>query len=213
MFTLKETTLNMKPIIYIFLPLLSFSVICCNPKKYTIESEFSNVYDRTTKNYGKQIELTSKKFNLPAEYLKALIILESSGNKDVSSRYEHHVYKKLDSLRNHQIISYKKLKPYQLKDVTDAALKNLSTSWGPFQIMGYKCLELGVSVKELRGDSSVYWGVYWIDKEYGQFLKEKKYKEAFRIHNTGSPTGETFDKKYVAKGIAHINYFNSLNNH
>ncbi|MFN5641279.1 MAG: hypothetical protein ACK4V4_07785 [Sphingobacteriales bacterium] len=199
----------MKSFYYLFMLVLLCSLLSCEPIK---EVEDETVYERTNKNYGNDIELLSTKFDLPQEYLKALIILESSGNKKVPPRYEAHVFQKLVKLRNNQLVSYEKLKPYHVKDATDDALKNLSTSWGPFQIMGYKCLELGVSVSDLRGDSAVYWGVYWINKEYGQYLKRKKYTEAFKIHNTGSPTGETYDSKYVSKGLSHINYFERLKN-
>lgn len=38
-------------------------------------------YYRLEKNYGKKLEELALEFNLPSEYLKSLIILESSGKK------------------------------------------------------------------------------------------------------------------------------------
>lgn len=171
-----------------------------------------SLYARVEMNYGRDIELASKKFNLPSEYLKSLIILESSGSKEVSSRFESHVFNALVSLRSRKRKEYKKLKPHHLKGANDAALRNLSSSWGPFQIMGYKCLELGVKVSDLRGDSAVYWGAYWINEEYGNYLRKNRFSEAFRIHNTGSPTGKTYHSEYVAKGLKHINHFMNTRN-
>ena len=37
---------------------------------------------------------------------------------------------------------------------------------------------------------------------------DKKYEEAFRIHNTGKSNGKTFDPDYVQNGLKFIEYFN-----
>ncbi len=164
-------------------------------------------YYRLEKNYGKKLEELALEFNLPSEYLKSLIILESSGKKKVPSRFEKHVYKKLIALREGKISKYETLKSHHLKNASDAAIKNLASSWGPFQLMGYKCLDLGIKVSDIRGDNALFWGVYWINKEYGDYLRNNKFEEAFRIHNTGSPYGKTYHSHYVSNGLKHIEYF------
>ena len=73
--------------------------------------------------------------------------------------------------------------------------------------MGYKCLKLGVKINDIRGDNSLYWGVYWINSEYGDYLRKNKIEQAFRIHNTGSPSGATYNSRYVRDGLKHIKYF------
>ena len=73
--------------------------------------------------------------------------------------------------------------------------------------MGYKCLQLGIKVKDVRGEKSLYWGIKWINEEYGDFLRQEKYEEAFRIHNTGKPNGKTYDPNYVKKGLNYIDCF------
>ena len=90
-----------------------------------------------------------------------------------------------------------------------AAIKNLSTSWGPFQLMGYQVNKLNIHVKDIRGANSVKWGIKWINDSYGNYLREGKFEEAFRIHNTGKPNGRTFDPEYVKNGLMYIKYFNS----
>ena len=165
------------------------------------------IYDRTELNYGAELERLASEFDLPAEYLKALVILESSGRKKVPSRYEKHVYNRLKNLKNGKRKRYETLRPHHLKDASTAALKNLASSWGPFQLMGYKCLALGVNISDIRGDDALYWGVFWINKEYGDYLRQNKFEEAFRIHNTGSPSGKTYNSNYVSEGLAHIAYF------
>ena len=50
-------------------------------------------------NYGKEVDIIAKEFDLPTHYLKALIILECSGRKKIKPRFEKHVYKKLDLVK------------------------------------------------------------------------------------------------------------------
>ena len=167
------------------------------------------IYDRTELNYGEELERLAIEFELPVEYLKALIILKSSGRKTVPSRYEKHVYNRLINLKNGRRKRYETLRPHHLKDASNAALKNLASPWGPFQLMGYKCLALGVNISDIRGNDALYWGVFWINNEYGDYLRQNKFEEAFRIHNTGSPTGKTYKSNYVSEGLTHIAYFKS----
>ena len=46
-----------------------------------------------------------------------------------------------------------------------------------------------------------------LDREYGDYLRKNKIEQAFRIHNTGSPTGTTHNSRYVRDGLKHIEYF------
>ena len=98
-----------------------------------------------------------------------------------------------------------------MKNASNQSLTNLATSWGPFQIMGYKCIHLGLNVADLRGDSAIFWGIKWINKEYGYYLRKNKFEAAFRIHNTGDPNGNTYNSKYVSTGLSYIKYFQKRN--
>jgi hypothetical protein len=176
-----------KNIIYYFL-IFVFAVLTMNSCK-------NNDCARTEANYGIEVDNYAKMYNLPPSYLKALIVLESSGNKPANSRFENRVYKRL-------VLKYK-------GRLSVAAIKNLSTSWGPFQLMGYQVNKLNIHVKDIRGANSVKWGIKWINDSYGNYLREGKFEEAFRIHNTGKPNGRTFDPEYVKNGLMYIKYFNS----
>lgn len=164
-------------------------------------------YQKTEKNYGREIDALAKKFDLPAEYLKALIILESSGEKNIKPRFEAHVYRSLIKVREGKRMRYENITRSDLKNASNEAIRNLARSWGPFQIMGYKCIKLKINVNDLRSQEALYWGMVWIKHNYGDYLRKKKFKEAFRIHNTGSPTGRTFHSNYVKNGLKHIEYF------
>ncbi|MBO4777896.1 MAG: hypothetical protein J5588_05315 [Bacteroidales bacterium] len=177
-----------------------------------IVGETPKVCLRVEENYGKAIDSCAKIFNLNSRYIKSLACLECSGRTDRPNRFERHVYKRLKNVRDGKLTDYEGVTQKMLHDASDDALKNLATSWGPFQIMGYKCLHLNINVADLRGNDGVYWGVKWINMEYGHLLKKGRYRDAFHYHNTGrvypangKPT--TYDPNYVSNGLEYMKYF------
>ena len=177
-----------------------------------IVGETPKVCLRVEENYGKAIDSCAKIFNLNSRYIKSLACLECSGRTDRPNRFERHVYKRLKNVRDGKSVDYEGVTQKMLHDASDEALKNLATSWGPFQIMGYKCLHLNINVADLRGNDAVYWGVKWINMEYGHLLKKGRYRDAFHYHNTGrvypadgKPT--TYDKNYVPNGLEYMRHF------
>lgn len=172
------------------------------------------ILDRTWRNYNQEIQTLSKEFDLPAEYFLALIVLECSGEKqeDITPRFEEHVFQRLKDVRDKDSKNYGSIAYNTIHDSSDDALKNLATSWGPFQLMGYQCIELDVNVADIRGDKSLYWGIYWINRRYGKYLKQRDFKNAFHIHNAGHPYPllggpNTHNPQYVQNGISYIAYF------
>ena len=169
-------------------------------------------FDAAIGNYSHDIKILAQKFNLPPEYLMAVIMLECSGRKDVPARFEPGVYTKLLEVKERRRASLESITYKDLADATDEALRNLASSWGPFQLMGYKCLHLGIKIKDLRGNNSLYFGVKWIDATYGDYVRKGKYADAFHIHNTGRPVPKngkylTYDAKYVPNGLQYMKYF------
>lgn len=167
---------------------------------------------RVEKNYGHTIDTCASLMKLNPKYLKALACLECSGRTDMPKRFEKHVYKRLKKVKAGELNEYEGVTKKMIADASDEALKNLATSWGPFQIMGYKCLHLNIKVSDLRGKDAVYWGVKWINMEYGNMVRKGNYRDAFHYHNTGrvypkngKPT--TYDKNYVPKGLNYMRYF------
>jgi len=172
-----------------------------------------NAFKMTESNYGSEVEEIAEKYDLPAAYLKALIVLECSGKKPVKPRYEKHIFIKLKKVRDQKGRTFEHITQDMISDASDEALKNLSKSWGPFQLMGYKCLHLDVKVNDIRGDDALDWGAKWIKMEYGHLLKKKRFADAFHYHNTGrlypkDSITTTHDPKYVDNGIKYIAYFN-----
>lgn len=168
--------------------------------------------DMVEHNYGREIDSCAKIFGLSSAYLKSLTMLECSGKGIITPRFEPHVYNKLKKVRDGKLNKYENVTKAIIGDASDDALKNLASSWGPFQLMGYKCILLGINIKDIRGDNSVYWGVKWIDLTYGKKLKNGKFKDAFHIHNTGRPfpiIGKPFthDPDYVYNGLKYMEFF------
>jgi hypothetical protein len=171
-------------------------------------------YQSVIYNYGTEIDVAAKKYDIDASFLKSLCALESSGKSNPGSRFEPHVYQKLKKLKNKEIDRYDCLISRDINNASDEALKNLATSWGPFQLMGYKCLELGVTVKDLRGKNTIDHSVSWISKSYGHLIRAKRFEDAFHFHNTGKLVPKfgrylTYDKSYVPRGVKYMKYFSN----
>ena len=171
-----------------------------------------NALELAEYNYGDEVREYAQKFDLPPEYLLALIVLECSGEASPGSRFEKGVYKKLIALRDGERKKFEQIRQEDLADASDESIKNLATSWGPFQLMGYKCLGLDVEVSDIRGSDALYHGVRWINEEYGRMLRKKHFKDAFHYHNAGSRypligKPRTHDPNYVSNGLRFMEYF------
>lgn len=187
--------------------------------KYNLEynaiSVQKTVVEKTYLNYKKAVLEAAKKYDLPPAYLLSLIVLESSGRKIVPQRYENHIFKKLDAVARSKQNAMEGIKAADLKGMTDGELMKLASSWGPFQIMGYKSFEINIDVEELQGNKAVLHGAHWINKNYGDRLRSGELKDAFHIHNTGRPfptigPPKTYHKDYVPKGLKYAEEFEVL---
>lgn len=212
---------SMRPLLLVFVlcGLLAAGAVwfrgCIRPPAYT---RFNGPLGKggpeaLEKNWGRDIEKAAEKHRIPAAFLKALCMLESSGRKPVPARFEEHVYTRLKLVKAGLRGSYEHVTRENLRNASDEAIQNLASSWGPFQLMGYKCLLLGIEVKDIRGDDAIEHGVRWIDMTYGKYLRQGRYEDAFHIHNAGRPVPSsgrhlTHDPKYVANGMRWMRHFN-----
>lgn len=165
------------------------------------------------KNYKDEVAELAKNYQVSYPYLMALIVLECGGDKPAGHRYEKHIFKKLERLKEGKIKKFENIAAEDLVPLDKEGLENLSTSWGPFQLMGYKAIPLGVSVADLRSEkTATEISVRWIKQEYGHFIAKKKWKDAFHYHNTGqrfplSGRSKTHNPYYVSDGIKYMKYF------
>jgi len=190
-------------------------------KQYQSEYDYKslqlnqNIVERTFANYHHKLEHLAIKHSLPENYLLALIALESSGRKIIPHRFESHVHEKLLDVKSGKLKNLERVVSSDLKNMGKDELKELASSWGPFQIMGYKCFEIGVSLNQLKGKSNLDHSLSWIKSNYGLFLKQEKFKDAFHYHNTGRKhprigPPRTYDKDYIPKGMKYMDEFTIL---
>jgi len=212
---LKQLFLRKKNLFFVIssivLGLISL-IIFNQSSKTTTNASQKKILIKVVANYKKKIDGLAKDFDIPPSYLLAVIALESSGRKKVPVRFEKGIYEKLIRLKNGKINQFENLKTKDVKKLSTAQLKALASSYGPFQIMGYKCFILNISLNTLRGKKHLYYAVKWINLTYGDLLRAKNYKDAFHIHNAGSKypddgVSKTYDPKYVANGLNYENYF------
>lgn len=174
-----------------------------------------SIVDRTWLNYGEAVLESSEEIGLPANYLLALIALECGGSKEIKPRFEPHIFEKLQKVKNAESPNFETITTAELENCSEEGLKNLASSWGPFQLMGYQCLHLDIKIKELRGKKSVYYGCKWIKHTYGKYLEKKRFKDAFHLHNTGKKYPKigpprTHSRYYVPTGIKLMKAFEKL---
>lgn len=155
--------------------------------------------------YGDEVDRLCAQRDLPPEFFKALIFLESSGVANPPPRFEPGVYQELLSVQAGTRGPYELVEKTTLDGTPDEAVRNLATSWGPLQIMGYHCVEIGVNVHQLRDADALGWGITWSDQTYGKLLRDGRYRDAFHMHNAGSLYPDsgpprTHDPRYVGRG-------------
>jgi hypothetical protein len=163
-------------------------------------------------NYAHEIEEVCAEYNLPAEYFKALAILECSAEKPPQSRFEPKVFERLNEVKMNKKPNYSNLKHPQLKNLTEEQLRDMATSWGVFQIMGYHAYSIGIAPRDLQGSDGLRQSIVWIDKSYGQYLRKRDFANALHLHNVGKPipiTGEyeTYSPNYIPRGLEFIKHF------
>ena len=168
----------------------------------------------TSRNYSNDICQLSKEYDIPANYLLALITQECSGQRPCPSRYEDHVFKRLQKVRDGSKKQMDRNVTHEsIADANDEALRNLATSWGPFQLMGYQSIGLQTTVSQIRGDDSLRYGIAWIKEDYGHLLRQNRYKDAFHWHNAGRTypnDGQTDSAHYVANALEYMSYFEGI---
>lgn len=174
-----------------------------------------NIVERTFSNYHDQLSPLAEEYDIPESYLLALAALECSGRKIVPHRFEPHVYGKLLQVKQGELDHLEMATSSKLKSVEQDELRALASSWGPFQIMGYKCFELEVSISVLKGPNNAEHAVRWISENYGKYLQRKRFKDAFHYHNTGRKyplwgPPRTYHTSYVPQGLKYMIEFRQL---
>lgn len=92
-------------------------------------------------------------------------------------------------------------------------LRELATSWGLTQIMGYQVVGRKAAIRELLDPQFNYRFAVELLSEFAHRFRLKlssDFEALFRCWNTGDPEGETFDPDYAARGILRMQLYQNL---
>lgn len=171
---------------------------------------------KTFQNYYESVKLACKEYpKIPESYILALIGLECSGRKIVPHRFESHIYAQLKKVKKGQKRYFENIVQKDLMGKNERELRELASSWGPFQIMGYKSIAMNIDLDGLDNQDRIINGISWISENYGIYLEQGKYQDAFHLHNTGKPYPKigkpfTFRNNYVSDGLSLMDSFQNL---
>lgn len=168
-------------------------------------------------NYGESFKTLSRKHKLPWGFLMALNIVECQGQKPCPSSYDNAVYQELKKVRSKEQLSFQDIQHHHVGGATDEALKELATAWGPFQIMGYRLVNQGITVSQIQSKEGTDFSVAWLNKVYGNRLRKHEFQDVFHLHGHGTPfpkdgKPKTDDPEYVFSGLDHIEWFKKKSN-
>ena len=95
----------------------------------------------------------------------------------------------------------------------DDALRELATSWGLTQIMGYHMVGRRGTWRDLREPQFHYRVALELLAEFAEHYQldlTLEYAEMFCCWNTGQPYGKTYDPGYVEKGLRRMRLYSEL---
>jgi hypothetical protein len=94
--------------------------------------------------------------------------------------------------------------------LADEALRELATSWGYTQIMGYHMIGRAGTVRDLldpRRHFRIALGLLAEFIEEYQLDPRREFAEMFCCWNTGRPYGRTYDPHYIERGLARMELY------
>jgi hypothetical protein len=101
----------------------------------------------------------------------------------------------------------------ELSRLADEALRELASSWGYTQIMGYHMIGRRGTVRDLREPRFHYHLTNQLLADFGESYQldlAREFEEMFRCWNTGQPDGKTADPAYVEKGLTRMQLYVEL---
>ncbi len=103
----------------------------------------------------------------------------------------------------------------ELSALEDEALRELSTSWGYTQIMGYHLVGRPGTVRDLLEPALHFRLALQLLAEFAEEYQldvTREFEEMFRCWNTGKPYGKTFDPDYAPRGVARMGIYAEIRN-
>lgn len=178
------------------------------------KAENRNLAQRILTRLGPRITAACENSLVPTEFLAGLISVEDASLDPSAKRFEQGVFIKLQRVRDGKLKQSNGIMRSDISGASDAVLRNLATSFGFTQIMGFHVIATfknKITIDDLRDpDQHLDLSVQFIEKEAPSQLKNKAFDKVLRIHNTGSPNGVTFDPNYVRNALGVMQEYEKL---
>lgn len=162
------------------------------------------IFDR----FGPAIDAAAAGSHVPADFLAGFVGVEAGKDKKgqivpAATRFEPQVYARLRDVRDGKRAVWSGITRKDLAEALDLRLRELATSHGPAQIMGWHTIhDLRRSIGELSDPATMFiCAVELLEIVGGAFLRRGDWPAVMRIWNTGRPGGKTFDDDYVANAL------------
>ena len=100
-----------------------------------------------------------------------------------------------------------------LAALEEEALRELATSWGYTQIMGYHMVARGGTVRELLDPAFHFRMALDLLAEFAEGYQldlGHEFEEMFRCWNTGQPYGKTYDPHYVERALQRMDIYREM---
>jgi hypothetical protein len=101
----------------------------------------------------------------------------------------------------------------ELSCVADEALRELASSWGFVQIMGFHVIGRRATVRDLVEPRFHYHFAIQLLAEFAECYQldlAREFEEMFRCWNTGRPDGRTADPAYARNGLRRMEIYHEL---
>lgn len=176
--------------------------------KYTTaqaRAKARQIHDR----FGPEIEDACAGSSVPEDFLGGFCGVEAGVDhaghiSETATRFEPGVFHHLQLVRDGLAKSWSHITTADLAGSTDDALRNLATSYGLTQIMGWHMIhDLAGTIADLRDpEKHLHYAVELLNLTAGRYLRAKDFESVLRIWNSGTPTGRTYDPDYVHNALA-----------
>jgi hypothetical protein len=158
--------------------------------------------------FGTLIHAACSRSIVPRSFLAGFIGVEAGVDSNgqiipEATRFEPHVYERLRAVRDGLIGSYNKITRADIAALSDDAIRNLATSWGITQIMGWHTVHnLDCTIADLRDpEKHLHYTVALILLTAERFVTRNDWPSVLRIWNTGSANGKTYHEDYVDNAL------------
>ena len=160
-------------------------------------------------NHGQRLKTLTMEYEISWPFVMAMYVMECDGQKECPPIYHEHIFQELKKVQSREKTEYQGIYVHHVIAANDEALRDLATSWGPFQIKGYQVVSIGIPLSQLRTHKQLDSSVIWLSHLYGDVHIEDC-PQVFKKHAvTQIHRGSTkiTPQKYISQACKHMDWF------